>query len=67
MVKRTWLILAMLAAVVTGCGSQGPANNPPAAGADRAPDFTVTTFTGEDFTLSEQKGKPVVLNFWESW
>ena len=32
-----------------------------------APDFTVQTFDGHSFTLSEQRGTPVVLNFWESW
>lgn len=32
-----------------------------------APDFTVTTFDGDRFSLGEQRGTPVVLNFWESW
>ena len=35
--------------------------------ANAAPDFTVETFAGERFSLGEQKGTPVVLNFWESW
>lgn len=35
--------------------------------ADAAPDFTVETFTGQRFSLGEQRGTPVVLNFWESW
>jgi cytochrome oxidase Cu insertion factor (SCO1/SenC/PrrC family) len=30
-------------------------------------DFTVTTFTGKEFHLAEQRGTPVVVNFWESW
>jgi cytochrome oxidase Cu insertion factor (SCO1/SenC/PrrC family) len=34
---------------------------------DPAPDFEVTTFSGETFALAEQRGTPVVLNFWESW
>ena len=34
---------------------------------DPAPDFSVTTFEGETFVLGEQRGTPVVLNFWESW
>ncbi len=38
---------------VAGC-STGPA----------AVDFTLTTFTGERFQLSEQRGKVVVINFW---
>ena len=32
-----------------------------------APDFTLKTFDGEDFTLSAQRGKVVVINFWASW
>ncbi len=32
-----------------------------------APDFTVPTLRGEPFTLSEQRGKPVVMNFWATW
>jgi cytochrome oxidase Cu insertion factor (SCO1/SenC/PrrC family) len=30
-------------------------------------DFSVTSFSGEDFTLSAERGSPVVLNFFESW
>lgn len=32
-----------------------------------APDFTINTFDGGTFTLSEQRGKVVVINFWGSW
>jgi len=32
-----------------------------------APDFTLTTTDGETLTLSELKGKPVLLNFWATW
>ena len=32
-----------------------------------ASDFSVTTFTGERFSLAQHSGKVVVLNFWESW
>lgn len=32
-----------------------------------APDFTLETTTGETLTLSELRGKPVILNFWASW
>jgi len=32
-----------------------------------APDFSVTTFDGQTYTLSELRGKPVVINFWASW
>lgn len=33
----------------------------------RAPDFTLQTLSGESFTLSDQQGQPVVLNFWATW
>lgn len=33
----------------------------------QAPDFTVPTLSGETFTLSEQRGQPVVMNFWATW
>lgn len=33
-----------------------------------APDFTLSLYnSGEEFRLSEQKGKIVVVNFWGSW
>ena len=33
----------------------------------QAPDFTLTTFDGEDLKLSDLEGKTVLLNFWASW
>ncbi|NGP87665.1 TlpA disulfide reductase family protein [Fodinibius halophilus] len=32
-----------------------------------APDFTLKTMKGDTFTLSDHKGKVVVLNFWATW
>ena len=37
------------------------------SGKDTGHDFTVETFDGQTFTMSDHRGKPVVLNFWESW
>jgi cytochrome c-type biogenesis protein len=34
---------------------------------NRAPDFTVTTDTGETVRLSDLRGKIVLLNFWGTW
>lgn len=33
----------------------------------QAPDFEFTTFDGQTNTLSELRGKVVVINFWASW
>ncbi len=33
----------------------------------KAPDFTLTTFDGDTFSLSDLEGKVVVINFWASW
>lgn len=32
-----------------------------------APDFTLTSFDGDQLTLSDLRGKVVVINFWASW
>ncbi len=32
-----------------------------------APDFTLDTLDGEEITLSEFRGDPVILNLWASW
>jgi len=32
-----------------------------------APDFTLTTLNGQSVTLSDYRGKPVMLNFWATW
>ncbi|MGH2777645.1 MAG: TlpA family protein disulfide reductase [Actinomycetota bacterium] len=47
-----------------------PASSPSEGGSGTgipAPDFSFETFEGESFSLAEQRGTPVVLNFWESW
>ena len=37
------------------------------AGVLEAPDFQLKTIDGKDVTLSELKGKVVVVNFWATW
>jgi cytochrome c biogenesis protein CcmG, thiol:disulfide interchange protein DsbE len=39
----------------------------PVAEGQTAPNFTLTTFEGEDISLSSLHGKVVVVNFWASW
>lgn len=39
-----------------------------AGGADRlAPSFAVRTLDGKSFRLQDQRGRPVVLDFWATW
>jgi cytochrome c biogenesis protein CcmG/thiol:disulfide interchange protein DsbE len=39
----------------------------PVAIGQKAPSFTLTTFDGQEVSLSQLEGKVVVLNFWASW
>ena len=32
-----------------------------------APNFTVTTLSGESYTLTQKRGSVVLLNFWATW
>jgi len=34
---------------------------------DEVPDFTLTTFSGEQIALGDLRGQVVVINFWASW
>jgi cytochrome c biogenesis protein CcmG/thiol:disulfide interchange protein DsbE len=50
----------MLGISLARAGQTQPASGP-------APDFTLRTFDGELFSLAEQRGKVVIVNFWASW
>src|ERR1700674_696552 len=39
----------------------------PAFSAQRAPDFTLKDLDGKDVSLSQFKGKVVLINFWATW
>ena len=39
----------------------------PLSEGDAAPDFTAALADGSEFTLSDQQGKIVLLNFWATW
>lgn len=57
-------VVSMLAVIGWGFIQQQRSSQPTGG---PAPDFTISTFDGEMFTLSEQRGNIVVLNFWGSW
>jgi thiol-disulfide isomerase/thioredoxin len=74
---RTALAVAAVALVAAACSTDtgAPPQLADLTGAEvpsgeRAPDFTVVTFDGDTFTLSEHlatDGRPVFLNLWASW
>jgi AhpC/TSA family len=56
-----------LVALLASCGSESDGGGSGEASGGRAPAFSFETFEGTTFSSAEQKGTPVVLNFWESW
>ena len=57
------LVLSLLA--LLGWGLVARQSGPRSQGS--APDFTLTTFDGQEVTLSDLRGQVVVINFWASW
>lgn len=60
-----WTIVG-LALLFIGLGLAGRFTTQPQPG-DAAPDFTLTTYDGEVYILSELRGQVAVVNFWASW
>ena len=59
------LVGIVLTAVVFGIALARQHQTQPTAGP--APDFTLTTYDGQQIRLSDLRGKVVILNFWASW
>jgi len=57
------VVAAGILAMVLGCK---PSEGPLGAGSV-APDFRLTTLTGEQVSLSDFRGQVVLLNFWATW
>jgi cytochrome c biogenesis protein CcmG/thiol:disulfide interchange protein DsbE len=60
-----WIgLFALLALLAVGMlrNQEGPVTV-----GETVPDFTLTTFEGEQISLADLKDKVVVLNFWASW
>jgi peroxiredoxin len=64
-----WVLLAgvglLLSAALVACS--GPGGNSQSADKGLAPDFSLNDLNGQRVTLSQFRGKPVMLNFWASW
>jgi cytochrome c biogenesis protein CcmG/thiol:disulfide interchange protein DsbE len=68
---RRWVTISIWAGVLgllalLGFGLVRAQQGPVAVGA-RAPEFTLTTFGGDEVHTSDLLGKVMVVNFWASW
>jgi peroxiredoxin len=66
--------LAKIGLTLPSTAAANAAPTPPATEAKAAlelgtlaPDFTLTDLNGQSVTLSDYRGKPVMLNFWATW
>ena len=66
-------VLAMLLGLImtlslVGCGeNSGTSASTELKAEDEAPEFYADLTNGKSFTLSENKGKVVLINFWATW
>jgi len=65
MLKVILLLILTLGLLVTGCSP--PSEPSEARIGGRAPDFELNSLDGQTISLSDFRGKPVLLNFWASW
>lgn len=60
--------LLIFAVIITaGCGGEEKQIGPKATKDQPAPDFTLTDLKGNQWKLSELRGKVVFINFWATW
>jgi len=67
-VLRLMVIMALVVTgvMVGGCASD-EAPSPGTQGSNQAPDFRLSGLDGEEVSLSDFRGRPVLLNFWATW
>ncbi|WP_420265654.1 peroxiredoxin family protein [Candidatus Magnetominusculus dajiuhuensis] len=66
MIKYWTLILILLITTTVGAVPPAPWESDEIIG-KAAPDFTLKTLDGKNFSLSTLKGKTVLINFWATW
>ncbi|MBI2907762.1 MAG: redoxin domain-containing protein [Chloroflexi bacterium] len=66
--------LALVLLLAAGCQDEGYAASSTGSSSEvaprvgkTAPDFTLTSLSGETVSLSSLRGKAVLINFWASW
>lgn len=72
---KKWIALLLALVLMLSFAACGQEEEEPAetteetteAPENLAPDFTVYDRAGNPVTLSEMRGKPVILNFWATW
>ena len=62
MVKVVWLIILTSMLLLTGCSAPSVARV-----GGSAPDFRLENLDGQSVSLSDFRGKPVLINFWATW
>lgn len=79
MTLKKWIVVIVLAVAASGCsilpGQSSSASDVDVADVEvghkagmRAPEFTLAEVrTGEEVSLSQFKGQPVLINFWATW
>ena len=70
--QRLLVLLAagvLLALTLGGCSgeTQAPSTAGPVVIGQPAPDFTLSDLNGRSYTLSQLRGKVVIVNFWATW
>ena len=68
MPRATLLIILTLVLLVTGCSASSTSSEPSVARVgEPAPDFQFKNSDGQTVSLSDLRGKPVLMNFWATW
>ena len=60
-------IVALLGVLLPGCTGSGSTSGQGPEIGKTAPGFTLKGLDGQEVSLSDLRGKPVLLNFWASW